>query len=121
MAPRERSSKEQRHSRRPARQPYEGVREQSPGRARSYTGSSGRRRSSVPGYDSERDVTRTTRAGINLMSALVLGSGIGAAIGGGALGGTGDAAGLGALIGALIGLFLHLVFLRFLSSGPMGS
>ena len=100
---------------------YEGIRDPTPGRPRSYTGASGRRRSAIPGYDRERDVTRTTRAGINVLSAVVLGSGIGAAIGGGAMGGAGDAAGLGGLIGAAIGLVVHLVFLRFLSSGPMGS
>jgi hypothetical protein len=107
--------------RRPARRVYEGGGERGPGRGRSYTGESSRRRSAVPGYDRERDVTRTTRAGINVMSAVVLGAGIGAAIGAGALGGRDDAAGAGALIGAVIGLVIYLLFIRFLSSGPMGS
>ena len=100
---------------------YENVGERVPGKPRAYTGASGRKRSVVPGYDSERDVTRTTRAGENMFSMVLLCAALGAAAGGGAFGGAGGAAGAGAAIGAAIGLVFYLILMRLMKGGPMGS
>jgi hypothetical protein len=83
--------------------------------SRTYSGESGRRHSSVPGYDRERDQTSTTQAGLNILGLPLLGAGIGAGVGAQA-----DATGLGAIAGAVCGLLLALGFIRLYGSRPMG-
>lgn len=104
---------------RPSHQRYEATGERIPGQPRAYTGASGRKRSVVPGYDSERDVTRTSRASENFIGAVGLCAAIGAAIGG--TQGAGDAAGLGALLGGVVGILFYLLLTWLLKGGPMGS
>lgn len=105
--------------RRESRQKYEAIGERIPGQPRAYTGASGRKRSVIPGYDSERDVTRTSRAGENIIGAVGLCAAVGAGIGG--TQGAGDAAGLGAVLGAVGGIPVYLVMSWLLRGGPMGS
>jgi hypothetical protein len=85
-------------------------------RGEPYSGPSAERRSSVPGYDRERDQTVTTNAALNIVAGVFVGAGIGFAFGGET-----DFSGLTALAGALIGLLVALAIVRFVGSRPMGS
>jgi hypothetical protein len=85
-------------------------------RGERYSGPSAERRSSVPGYDRERDQTVTTNAALNIVFGVIVGGGIGFAIGGEM-----DYRGLTALAGAIIGVLAALVIVRFVGSRPMGS
>jgi hypothetical protein len=83
--------------------------------SRTYSGTSGKRRSSVPGYDRERDATATTQAGLNLFGMPLLGAATGAGVGAEM-----DAAVLGAGVGAAAGFVISLVIIRLFGSRPMG-
>jgi len=74
-----------------------------PRKTRRYSGPSGRRHSSIPGYDRERDATITTNAAFNV----IWGGGLGGAIGFAVAGET-DFSALTALAGAILGLLLGL-------------
>jgi hypothetical protein len=83
--------------------------------SRTYSGASGKRRSSVPGYDRERDPTATTQAGLNIFGMPLLGAATGAGVGAEM-----DATVLGAGIGAAAGLLIALAVIRLFASRPMG-
>lgn len=84
-------------------------------RSRTYSGDSGRRRSSVPGYDRERDATATTQAGLNIFGMPLLGAATGAGLGAEA-----DMTLAGAAAGAVVGLLIALAIIRLFGSRPMG-
>jgi hypothetical protein len=83
--------------------------------SRTYSGTSGRRRSSVPGYDRERDATATSQAGLNLFGMPLLGAATGAGVGAEM-----DAAVIGAGVGAATGFLISLIVIRLFASRPMG-
>jgi hypothetical protein len=83
--------------------------------SRTYSGDSGRRRSSVPGYDRERDPTTSTQAGLNIFGMPLLGAATGAG-----LGAEMDAAALGAGVGAATGILIRIAVIRLFGSRPMG-
>ena len=76
----------------------------------------GGRRSVIPGYDSERDVTRTSRAGENIGGAVLLCGAFGAFVGAENIG-----AGAGAGTGVVVGMVLYLLLSALMRGGPMGS
>jgi hypothetical protein len=84
-------------------------------RSRTYSGDSARNRSSVPGYDRERDPTATTQAGLNIFGMPLFGAAVGAGVGAEM-----DATLLGAGAGAIGGLLVGLSFIRLFGSRPMG-